>query len=128
MMPTALELSREEWEPYIQGSARRPAPVVLPQESQQREQILEYVRLAAAQLKQQFGVRRVILFGSLAHIAWLDDDSDVDLAVDGLAPADFWDAWRLVEKIIQRRAVDLVDYQVASDSLRATIERTGIEL
>lgn len=128
-MATALELTREEWEPYIQGMARRTAPAgPSPHKQQERQALLRRVRQAAEQLKQQFGVSRVILFGSLAHTAWFVDDSDVDLAVDGLAPADYWKAWQLVEAVVEVRPVDLVDYQTASDSLRAAIDRSGIEL
>ena len=43
------------------------------------------IRETAAVLKSRFGVRRVILFGSLAHDAWFMPDSDVDIAVEGLS-------------------------------------------
>jgi uncharacterized protein len=128
-MPTALELTREEWDPYIRAAARRPRAMMPgPVEIEQREALLERASRVAAQLKQRFGVRRVILFGSLAHGAWYLDDSDIDLAVEGLQGADFWAAWRLAEDIIAVRPVDLIDYEAASDSLRAAIERSGIEL
>ncbi len=64
---------------------------------------------AAAALRSRFAVRRVVVFGSLAHAAWLIPDSDVDLAVEGLAPKDYWQAWRMVEEIIGDRPVDLVE-------------------
>jgi predicted nucleotidyltransferase len=70
----------------------------------------------------------VWLFGSLAHAAWFDPDSDVDMAVEGLPPEDFWKAWAAVEDIIRERPVDLIDWDMASDSLRQAIEEFGIEL
>jgi predicted nucleotidyltransferase len=79
-------------------------------------------------LKSRFGVRRVVIFGSLAHAAWFIPDSDVDLAVEGLAPKDFWQAWRIVEEIISDRPVDLIELEAASESLRRAIKRHGIEL
>lgn len=128
-MPTALELTREEWESYLRDGVRRAAPAAPdPGAVKQREALLERVRKAAAQLKARFGVRRVVLFGSLAHEAWFLDDSDVDLAVEGLRSADFWAAWRLAEEVIAVRRVDLVDYEAASDGLRAAIDRHGVEM
>lgn len=86
------------------------------------------VREAARVLKERFGARRVLLFGSLAHAAWFFPDSDVDLVVEGIPPADFWRAWAAVEALIGDRPVDLIDPDMASDSLRRAIEEYGIEL
>ena len=92
-MPTALELSREEWQPYIEAAKKRMAsPNFSSAEQEQREQLLMRVRDAARQLKSEFNVQRVILFGSLADADWFVSDSDVDLAIEGLAPDNFWHA------------------------------------
>lgn len=45
----------------------------------------------AAMLRAQFGATRIILFGSLATDRFTAG-SDIDLAVDGLAPADYFPA------------------------------------
>jgi predicted nucleotidyltransferase len=128
-MPTVLELKREEWQPYIGAASRRVLDKTLtPDERQVRERLLAQVREAAEALKRRFGVRRVILFGSLAHEAWFTSGSDVDLAVDGLAAADFWAAWRVAEEIIGDRLVDLVEIEAANEGLRNAIERHGVEL
>ena len=86
------------------------------------------VRQAAGMLKAQFGVRRVILFGSLAHTTWFPRESDVDLAIEGLACDDYWRAWRAVEDVVADREVDLIEIETATDSLRGAIERHGVEL
>jgi len=105
---------------------RRAAP---PWESERaRQEILECVRAAAALLKDRFSARRVVLFGSLAHGGWFAPDSDVDLAVEGLPVARYWEAWRAVEEVIPRRPVDLIELEASSDSLRAAIERYGVDL
>ena len=84
-MPTALELPREEWGRYINSAKRRPdLPGPTAEELQEREALLARIRKAAAELKRQFSVRKVVLFGSLAHSAWFTPGSDVDLAVEGL--------------------------------------------
>lgn len=60
-MPTALELTREEWQRYIDAARQRPLPSKPDEiERQAREQLLERVREAAAQLKTRLGVRQVV--------------------------------------------------------------------
>jgi predicted nucleotidyltransferase len=128
-MPTALELTREEWQPYIEAARRRPTlHDFSPVEHHEREQLLSRIHEAAAILKSRFGARRVILFGSLADAEWFTPDSDVDLAVEGLAADAYWQAWRLTEEIIGDRTVDLVDIETAKESLLRAIRRYGVEL
>jgi predicted nucleotidyltransferase len=128
-MPTALELKREGWTPYLDAASRRSSDTALtPEEEQERERLLARVRKAAEILKRRFAVRHVILFGSLAHTSWFMPDSDVDLAVAGLAATDFWSAWKVVEEVIEDRPVDLIEIDEAGDGLRGAIERHGIEL
>ena len=128
-MPTALELTREGWKSYLEAVRHRPAsPEPTPAERRERERLLARIREAATALKTRFGVRRVVLFGSLAHEAWFVPDSDVDLAVEGLAGDDYWEAWRLVEEVIGDRLVDLIEIEMAGESLRRAIERYGVEL
>jgi uncharacterized protein len=122
-------VKREEWEPYIGAVARRPVEAPLtPAQQKERDRLLAQVREVAETLKQRFAVRRVILFGSLAHASWFIPDSDVDLAVDGLPAADFWAAWRIAEEIISDRPVDFIDLADASDGLRRAVEQHGVEL
>jgi len=128
-MPTALELTREGWKHYVEAASHRLEPVVVsPEGEEARKQLLSRVHKAAAALKAHFAVRRVVVFGSLAHAAWFMPDSDVDLAVEGLALKDYWQAWRMVEEIINDRPVDLVEIEAARESLRQAIERDGIDL
>jgi predicted nucleotidyltransferase len=128
-MPTALELTREGWQPYLKSAGHRPTPPDLTlAERCARERLLDRIREAAALLKTRFGARRVILFGSLAHRAWFVPDSDVDLVVEGLAGDDYWQAWRLVEEIIGDRSVDLIEIETASASLLQAVQRYGVEL
>jgi predicted nucleotidyltransferase len=51
-----------------------------------REEALRAAEACAALLKERFGARRVVLFGSLAGDDFDRDFSDVDLAVEGLPP------------------------------------------
>ncbi len=129
-MSTALELTRDGWKDYLQGSRRRtPAQEMTASEKRERESLRRRVRKAAGVLKTQFGARRVILFGSLAGSRWYGPASDVDLAVEGLETGKaYWQAWSAVEEILQDRSVDLVDLGEASKSLRKAIQDYGIEL
>jgi predicted nucleotidyltransferase len=128
-MPTALELTREGWKSYLEAARRRPVPSKLTlAERRARERLLDRIREAAVLLKARFGAQRVVLFGSLAHVAWFMPDSDVDLAVEGLAGDDYWQAWRLVEEIIGDRPVDLIEIEMVGESLKRAIQRYGVEL
>ncbi len=128
-MPTALELTREQWQPYIEAARHRVTrPEVTLAEQNEREQLLNRVRQVATELKTRFKAKRVILFGSLANADWFTSDSDVDLAVEGLTSDDYWQAWRLAEDIIHTRPVDFVEIETARESLRQAILRYGIEL
>jgi predicted nucleotidyltransferase len=128
-MPTALELTRQDWKRYVDSVSRRGEPPALtPEEQQAREQLWARVHAAAALLKTRFAARRVVLFGSLAHTAWFSPDSDVDLAVEGLAGPDYWQAWKRVEEVIGDRPVDLIEMEAVGESLRRAIERYGVEL
>ena len=129
-MPTALELTRDGWKSYLDGARRRlVVPELTDDEKRDREQLLRRVRTAADILKNQFGARRVLLFGSLAQPYWFKKDSDVDLAVEGLKSGkDYWEAWHLVEEIIADRLVDFIEIETAGESLRLAIQRYGSEL
>jgi len=128
-MPTALELTSKGWQSYIKAAIRRPPrPELTATQIREREEILKCVRLAASMLKSRYSVKRVILFGSLAHESWFVSGSDVDLAVEGIETKDYWQAWRDVEEIIQGKSVDFVEMETAGDSLRISIEKHGLEI
>jgi predicted nucleotidyltransferase len=130
-MPTALELTPAERQAYIEAIRRRASSgkkTLSPAEAAEREQLLEQVKQVAAEIKARFGARRVILFGSLAHQAWFRPDSDIDIAIEGLEGAVYWQAWRYAEEMLTNRSVDLLDIGTASPSLKRSVQRYGIEL
>jgi predicted nucleotidyltransferase len=127
-MATALTLTPDEKERYIEIVRRRAQAVAPPLQQDERERLLVKAHEAAAQLKLRFGARRILLFGSLAHGAWFAPDSDIDLAVEGLDGPSYWQAWSLAEQILGDRQVDLVDVTEVSPSLRRVIEDDGISL
>lgn len=128
-MATALELERKEWRRYRKGLGGHttPRPLSL-EEQQERDRLLARARALAKRLKKEFGVRRVLLFGSLARMSWFTSGSDVDLAVEGLETKKYWVAWKLAEDMIADRSVDFVEIESVSDSLKRAIDRYGLEL
>ena len=128
-MPTALQLGPSGWQRYLKpGRHRNRTATPTASEREERESLLRRIGEAAGALKQQYGVRRVVLFGSLAHRAWFSSDTDVDLAVEGLRAKDYWQAWKIAEEIIGDRTVDIVEIERAKPSLRQSIIRSGIGL
>jgi predicted nucleotidyltransferase len=87
-----------------------------------RARALEEARAAAARLGRA-GARRVWLFGSLAGGAF-DERSDIDLAVEGLAPGTLGDAWAAAN-MGSSFEIEVVPIDAARDSIRASIGREG---
>jgi predicted nucleotidyltransferase len=78
---------------------------------------------AVVSLLREGGARCVILFGSLTTGA-IDDESDVDLALEGLSGADTSELGERAERIMGRR-VQLTRLDRAPPWWRAIIEHTG---
>jgi hypothetical protein len=68
---------------------------------------------------------RVFLFGSVGDPDLYRLDSDLDLAVQGLSPEDFWEAWRVVESCATAARLNLVRLETAGEPLRERILREG---
>ena len=78
----------------------------------------------ARMLRDDFGVGRVLLFGSLAR-GEAGPGSDVDLLVDGLAMADLIRATVRAERLLQDAHADLVPTDSARPAVRARAESEG---
>jgi len=90
--------------------------------------IFSKVRFAANEIKKQYGDCTFFLFGSFAHRAWLNEKSDIDIAVKGLKSKYFWKAWVLLDSIIEDRVVDFVDIDDLNETFRQVIYNEGIIL
>lgn len=93
-----------------------------------QEKAWEAARCAAQLLKAQYGVSRVVLFGSLALGTGFTRWSDVDIAAWDIAPEDTFRALGAVMDLDTDVPVNLVDVNTVRPSLLITIERDGIEL
>jgi predicted nucleotidyltransferase len=126
-MATARGTTPEEMAAYRAGARRR-------QERERQalrareERAWELARQAATVLREQFGVSRVVVFGSLVHPGWFNPWSDVDIAAWGIRPADTFRAIGVAMDLDPEIAVNLVDVGACSASLLQTIERDGVPL
>lgn len=87
------------------------------------------VALSAAQLlKSQFGVSRVMMFGSLTRPLLFHFNSDIDLAVWGLQEKEYYRAVGILQSLHPKIAVDVVRFEEVSPALQEIILNEGEEL
>lgn len=80
----------------------------------------------AALLRRDFGVTRVVLFGSLAS-GRFRPDSDIDLAVEGLAAASFFRALAQASRL-SLFPLDLKPLEDLAPHFKARVLQTGEEI
>ncbi|WP_176237472.1 nucleotidyltransferase family protein [Candidatus Hakubella thermalkaliphila] len=85
-------------------------------------------RRVATLLREQYGVTRVVVFGSLAQKGRFTRWSDVDIAAWGIRPEDTFQAMGAVMDLDSEIQVNLLDVETCRPSLLAAIEREGIDL
>jgi len=102
---------------------KRKAEMESPEPPDKREeQALEAAEACIRLLKERFGAKRVILFGSVAGQGTWHERSDIDLAVEGLAPAEFFPAYSACRELLPRGLeLDLVPLESAYPEMRARI-------
>lgn len=120
---TAFEMDPAEWRLYHPFHGRKP----LSTETTNAAEALKLARELARALRHRFAARKVVLFGSLARHDF-SDRSDIDLAVWGIPPGQFYRAVAFVCGFSKVWAVDLVDAEDCSESLLRSIEQEGVEL
>ncbi len=101
----------------------RKAAARLDRVAERRKLLLERASAAAAVLRSEFGAGRVWLFGSLRW-PWFHEESDLDLAAEGIDPARIGQAWDRISELVGQ-PVDLVSLDEAPDTLRRRILESG---
>ncbi|MBC7338781.1 MAG: nucleotidyltransferase domain-containing protein [Firmicutes bacterium] len=91
-----------------------------------RERAREKARLVADILKERYGARQVILYGSLAR-GDFREGSDIDLLVEGLSGS-YWDAYLSAERVAAPFVVSLVCSEDASPPLVDCALKEGVRL
>ena len=106
------------------------------QQETRRRQLLESRRRAAWQtaqhaaalLKHDYGVNRVVLFGSLTRQEPFSVHSDIDLAVWGLDERAYYRAVSRLLNLNPAFSIDLLRAEALSEDFVAAIEAAGIPL
>ena len=129
MVRSAKEISTQElrsYRPWLTMERHRKNPEV----SRRRESARKVARVAAETLKRRYGATRVVVFGSLARRTGFTPWSDVDLAVWGIAPEDYYSAVGAAMDIglEEGTRVDVVDPGDFGPQFLAEIEQEGIAL
>jgi len=126
MTRTTGTLRPVELEAYRTALRSRKLPVS--HASLRLTQARKIARRAAATLKKQFGVKKVVLFGSVTHPALFHLRSDIDIAVWGLRGRKYYRAVGILQALDPGIGIDLIAYEEATPSLKAVIRREGKEL
>jgi predicted nucleotidyltransferase len=111
----------EGYEKYVKAWQERVRERKLAEE-RAAEEALEYAMDCAKLLVEQFGAQCVYLFGSLGE-GWFRQDSDIDLAVEGLEPQLYFKALSKVSDVSGGYGVDLVPLEDCE--FRQTVLRKG---
>lgn len=119
MAITAADLSEKQLKRYRPFQGRKEA-------GSSSEAKMVAVRIARG-LAERYGAQTVFLFGSLSR----GDQGavfDIDLAVKGISPAQFFKAVAFVTSQSRKWKIDLVDVDDCAGSLRDMIEKEGVVL
>ncbi len=125
MTKTALDLSPFEWKryhPFATGGRRN--SLLLTRGQDRARNVAGRI---AQELVKHFGAHRVVLFGSAAR-GDIHKKSDIDLAVWGILPKDFYRAVAFASGYSKEWKVDLVDAGDCRETLRRSILKDGVEL
>ena len=122
-----MDISPSKMREYREGWRRRQAEERAAQE-RLRARAWAVAHRGAVLLRERFGARRVVLFGSLARGDPLDAHSDVDLAAWGIDERAYLRAISQLLDLDPVIPVDLVRAEEASPSFLEEIEREGVEL
>lgn len=123
MAKTALNLTPEELQNY--RPVRKPEK---PEAIERWKQARQTAQTAAHLLRERFGARRVVAFGSILRREWFTPWSDIDIAAWGIPPQKFYQAVAAVTGISSEFKIDLVAPEDCRPALSQIIEREGVDL
>ena len=85
-------------------------------------------RKVAELLKNKYGAKRVILFGSLVSKKYLHKRSDIDLLVEGIEKDDFLRAGFDASVIAKPFEVDIIPIETADKEILERAKKEGVDL
>lgn len=119
-------ISPEQLNRY-QASARQHQAQRQQHHLKRQQQGWQVAQQSAQILEQEFGASQVKLFGSMLDLQRIHEESDVDLAVEGLADDRYLEALaRLLD--LSPLSVDLVQIEHAPPKIQAAINQHGVKL
>ena len=112
--------------PWVTMKSYRTDPEVFTR----KQNAWKLARFVADMLKKRYGATRVVVFGSLARDIGFTPWSDIDLAVWGIEPEDFYSAAGTAMDIGSEEGtrVDVIDPTDCGPDFLLDLEREGIEL
>jgi len=127
-MATALEMGSEEWRKFKPG--KRIATRVADSNylEDRRAKAVGVAKKASLLLRQRYGAKRVVIFGSIAKTKAFSAWSDIDLAAWGIAPDKFFSAVAAVIGLSPDFKIDLVEPDTCREAMRDSIQKHGIEV
>ncbi len=127
-MTTAFEMTSEElrkFKPTKKIAASGGQSRLL---EKRRIKALEMAQKASFLLRQRYGAKRVVLFGSLARAKSFSVWSDIDLAAWGIAPDKFFSAVAAVTGLSPDFKIDLVEPDTCRKAIKSSILKHGVEI
>ena len=129
MAKTALDLTPKEWQSYqLSKALERREIQTAPYVETRLRLAWDLAKQAAKLLRDEFGAKKVFVFGSLAYEQDYSPWSDIDLATLGIPAKQFYSAVAAVTSLSSSFKLDLVDLDDCRSSLRKAIEEDGCEI
>lgn len=127
MSRTVSTLTQTDLDSYRRALKSRMETVRIRTDSRFKKAV-EVASRAASILREEFGVKKVVEFGSLVQPHLFHIHSDIDLAVWGLVGLEYYRAIGILQSLDPQIKIDLVAFEDASKSIQETILREGKEL
>ena len=124
-MSIALEMNPKEWGKFKPGRRIVARAKYL---GERRAKALELAKNASFLLRQRYGAKRVVVFGSLARKKAFSAWSDIDLAAWGIAPDEFFSAVAAVSGLSPDFKIDLVEPDTCREAMKYAIQMYGIDI
>lgn len=128
MPKTALQMTTNEWKRYKPLSKAGQKPDLGTAAPASHENALKVARQAARLLKDHFGAKRVVVFGSLATNVGFTKFSDIDLGEWGIPDDQYYLAVAAVTGLSAQYKIDLIDVESCRGTIKETILEQGVEL
>lgn len=126
-MKTALHLTAVEINKYRRASLK---VRILPNKAVRARRLRAWrvAHKAAKILRREFGVKKIVAFGSLLDPKLFHSKSDIDLAVWDIPTKEYYRAISLLLDIDPMISVDLINIEDAKPNLKKIITEEGREL